>query len=235
MKSGLAFLLVLTFAVVAPEMTVASANEGYNLSAVHLIENLDSNSRVILLDAAYVAGFSRDELSNLIFSANIKQLSVEADLDEKVELTAKKREFIFLVGVGVGLVDHFGFTATVLRRNREGRLTWFAESDVETLQARFGYAPDDLRIGIGIHPFRKPLLRVALKITRSSYSDKIGVGPQLTFSPLPVSTSRIAFNIRVGATSYLGEPNARGRSYSIIPDLKFGISVRLFRLSKEGN
>lgn len=235
MKSPHPFLMSLLIFLTFSSTAFALADDGQKSTAENFIENLDPDSRAILLRTAANADVSLKQLKTITFPFSTSESVVAVDDDANSRMSAEKRDFLFLLGAGVGLVDHFGFTATVLRRNRAGRLTWFAEGDMEYLQARFGYAPNDFRIGIGIHPFRNPVLRAALKVTHSSYTDKFGVGPQLTYAPFSAKSPRVSFNIRLGTAVYFGEPNARGASYSLISDLKFGISIRLFHTSEEGN
>lgn len=191
------------------------------------LKHLDPESRALVLEEANHAGVNIDELNQA--SVTIDESRAVVFNQESAEpVQSRRRSFLVFLGAGIGLVDTMGVTGTLVRRNAEGRLTWFAEGDIEYLQTRFGYAPDDIRVGFGYYPFERPWLSVALKLTHSSYSEKLGIGPQLSFQYGIGKKRNVVLSLRLGSTAYMGETNAQGGNTSWVSDIKFGVSVKLF-------
>lgn len=137
--------------------------------------------------------------------------------------------FDVVLGVGAGLIHNFGASAVVLRQDANGRYRWLAKVEVESLRPRLGYVPDRVSVGAGVYPFGRPWLSTLLKVGKTSYSDRLGVGPEIVFRQRLTRNGRIALEEKADIPVYFGEPNAKGRPYSVLPELKIGLSVRLFR------
>lgn len=144
-------------------------------------------------------------------------------------LPKEKQKVLVFIGAGIGLVHNMGTHLLLLRKNEQGNLTWFVEGSLDFLTTRFGSYPDNVSVGAGILPFRRPTFGVAMKLYNPSYSEKTGFGPELQFNKFVGKNSRLRFYTKVSTAIYLGEPNAEGRSYTIMPEVQLGASLKLFQ------
>lgn len=135
--------------------------------------------------------------------------------------------FDLVLNVGMGLVHNLGAGAVMLRQDADGRYRWLAKVEIESLRLRLGYVPDRVAFGVGAYPFRKPWLATLIKVGRVSYSDHLGIGPEIVFRQRVTRNGRIAIEERVDLPVYFGEADVKGRPYSVLPELKIGLSVRI--------
>jgi hypothetical protein len=212
---------------------------GFNLNAAHaqlgdtqsvgqFLDSVDASSKRLIEENAEQAGIKKDELNAVSYHSDAASAAIDFVADRST-LTDAKRSFLIFLGAGMGMVDNLGASVSLVRKAESGRLTWFAEADVESLRPRIGYVPDDLRIGFGYYPFRRPIVAVSMKLTHSSYSDHLGVGPQLSLQKGIGKKRNVILFSRLGTTAYIGEQNSKGGNVSYMTDLKFGLSVKIFQ------
>jgi hypothetical protein len=93
---------------------------------------------------------------------------------------------------------------------------------------KLGRIPDDLALGAGIYPFKKPTVAVALKARKSMFSDKVGVGPELSLNKFIGKKKNFYVMGKLGTSYYAGEPNPEGKSHTLIHEARVGVGVKVF-------
>ncbi len=154
-------------------------------------------------------------------------------IDGNVTMTKapeEQKEFLLLLGVGVGLIHTYGVHGTVIRKSPEGRLTWFVQA--ESGHFELGQAPANLSVGFGVFPFKKPTIGLAVNFNKSTYSKNLAAGPELSFRKFFGKNHNISAYSKLGATFYHGERSASGKNYSLHPQLEFGVAMKILNFKK---
>lgn len=217
MKSLLA-LLILTTAI--------SANA--QITVQDTISKLDAESAALLTDSIRVTAPS---LLHAPITVNQQTHELQIGLKNQPK-TSAERELLVLLGAGLGAVHNMSVHGLVIRKQADGRLSWFVEGELAYLQTKLGYAPNDIVLGAGIFPFKKPTLSTALKLHNPTYSEKIGIGPELGLNKFAGKNKPLHFFLRVSPVFYFGEQNSKGQNFSVITEAKIGMSVRIMKVKR---
>lgn len=229
------FQMIIVALGVLQVTAVQAQEEAYILgeSISGVVDQLDSESRNLIAEEMEQCGVQPEQLRVTQYlvtqSGNAVALlapSVSQVADQPMPY--RQGQFLLMLGAGAGLIHNLGISTLVVRRNSEGRLTWFVQGDVDYLRARFGYAPDRLSAGVGVFPFRSPVVSIALKADQASYTSKIGFGPELSVNKFFGQNQRVMVSGKLDAPVYLGEKNNKGQNFSVLPELKIGVAFKLF-------
>ncbi len=203
-----------------------------NADLLTLTQGLDPLSQSLIAEEIQSHHMEPSKVESVHYRINLNEKSVELELPNAQNLNPAEQELMVMLGVGAGLIHNLGFQAVVIRRNAQGRLTWLIQGELDYLRARFGYAPNRGSIAAGIYPFRNPFVSLAIKVGKASYSDRLSIGPELTFQKFLGASQRFAIQAKLDSPVYFGEKSALGKPYSIIPEVKLGVSIRIKSLRR---
>ena len=210
--------------------SAAAQEEAYVVpeTLTDVIDLMDSNSQNLLAEEMAARGLDLEQVRQLNVSYSDSERAVQLQTPAGVVFEESQKQFLVMLGTGAGLIHNLGVEATVLRRNQNGRLTWFLQGDLDYLQARVGYAPNKISAGVGIFPFRKPVVSIAMKVDHATYTPKLGFGPELSVNKFFGQSQRVMVSAKLDAPIYLGEKNIKGQNFTVLPELKLGVAIRLF-------
>ena len=217
MKSLFALLIFSSALSAYSQETVQSAINKFDAESTALLTDSIRTSNPALLDAP------------LVINEQTRELQIGLSDQPK---TPAERELLVLLGAGLGAVHNMSVHGLVIRKQADGRLSWFVEGELAYLQTKLGYAPNDIVLGAGIFPFKKPTLSTALKLHNPTYSEKIGVGPELGLNKFAGKNKPLHFFLRVSPVFYIGEKNSKGQNFSMITEAKIGMSVRIMKVKR---
>jgi hypothetical protein len=208
-----------------------SANAGESVS--DFFARLDSRSHENLVEMLREHGTTPTDFADVAFTVSPPEpgrSEPTVSFETPKRPNANEARVLLFLGGGIGLVHARGLHLLGIRKDANGRFAWFVEGGLEFLTPRFGSYPDDVSFGAGVFPFKKPTVGIALKIHNSSYSEKLGVGPELQINRFIGKKDAIRLFTRISSTVYLGEENLKGQNYTIAPDVHVGASVRFWCL-----
>jgi hypothetical protein len=202
-------------------------------SIPEFFERLDPQSRANLDEYLEENGLSTADFADVGFTVSHDPLPSDevanVTFEGKDPPNLRKKQVLLFLGGGFGLVHNQGLHLLALQKNQNGRFSWFVEGSLDFLTTRLGQYPDDVSVGIGVFPFKKPTIGVAIAVHNPSYSEKVGVGPELTANRFLGKRQNFRLFARVRVPVYIGEENLRGQGYTLFPDVQIGGSVKLLR------
>lgn len=142
----------------------------------------------------------------------------------------KRGEFLLMLGAGIGLINTYGAHGTILRRRPDGRLSWFVQVKGTSFVPLT--APNTINVGVGLYPFKKPILGLALNLTKPTYAPYVAVTPEVSANAYIGKRQQLRVYTSLSANYYPTVRNYKGSTGSFIPELEFGVALRLIKVKK---